>query len=66
MAAAALLPGAVLERLASEPAELSGVLHFALVLAAGTVAAAASVALTVAGARRGDGAPSCSGPRSRR
>lgn len=54
-AAAALLPGAVLERLGSEPVALSGGLHFALVLAAGLVAAVASVALTVAGVRRGDG-----------
>jgi putative nucleotidyltransferase with HDIG domain len=54
-AAAALLPGAVLERLGSEPVEFSAVLHFACVLAAGLVAAAASAALTVVGVRRGDG-----------
>ena len=55
LAAAAILPAAVAEGFGSRPVALSADGHFGLVLAGGLVAAAASIGLTVAGARRGDG-----------
>src|SRR3954464_1518085 len=55
LAAAALLPGAVLETFGSSSVAVSGAGHFALVGVAPAIAAVASIGLTVAGVRRRDG-----------
>jgi len=55
LAAAALLPGAVLETFGSSSVAVSGAGHFALVGVAAVIAAVASIGLTVAGVRRRDG-----------
>jgi putative nucleotidyltransferase with HDIG domain len=55
LAASATLPAAAVEGFATTPAGLSGVAHFWLALAGGSMAAAASVALTLVGVRRRDG-----------
>jgi putative nucleotidyltransferase with HDIG domain len=55
LAAAAILPGAVLEAFGSSSAAVSGRGHFALVGVAALVAAFASAGLTAAGVRRRDG-----------
>jgi putative nucleotidyltransferase with HDIG domain len=55
LAAAALLPGAVLEAFGSNSVAVSGAGHFALVGIAAVVAAVASIGLTAAGVRRRDG-----------
>jgi putative nucleotidyltransferase with HDIG domain len=55
LAAAATLPGAIIERFDSHPVTVGAAGHFVLVGAGGLVAAAASIALTVVGVRRGDG-----------
>jgi putative nucleotidyltransferase with HDIG domain len=55
LAAAALLPGAVLEAFGSGAVAVGGLGHFALVGAVALVAAVASAGLTVAGVRRRDG-----------
>jgi putative nucleotidyltransferase with HDIG domain len=55
LAAAATLPGAIMERFAAHPVTIGAGGHFVLVVAGGVVAAAASVALTVVGVQRGDG-----------
>ena len=55
LAAAATLPGAVMERFAAHPVTIGAGGHFALVAAGGLVAAAASIALTVVGVQRADG-----------
>jgi hypothetical protein len=55
LAAAALVPGAVLERFGEEPVSWGGTAHLVLVMGAGLLAAAASVALTAGGVRARDG-----------
>src|SRR4051812_19896348 len=55
LAAAALLPGAVLEAFGSSAVAVGGLGHFALVGAVALVAAIASAGLTAAGVRRRDG-----------
>jgi hypothetical protein len=55
LAAAAILPGAMLEAFGSSTVPISGNGHFALVTTAALVAALASTGLTAAGVRRRDG-----------
>src|SRR4051794_19096199 len=55
LAAAAVLPGAMLEAFGSSTVAVSGRGHFALVGVAAVVAALASIGLTAAGVRRRDG-----------
>jgi hypothetical protein len=55
VAALATIPGAVVERTASVPLHPLPTVHFGLVAGAALAAAIASVALSSAGARLGDG-----------
>jgi HD-GYP domain-containing protein (c-di-GMP phosphodiesterase class II) len=55
IAASALLPGAVLHFFGSEEVYPPSWVHFSFIAVAATIAAGAAVALTRAGARRGDG-----------
>ena len=55
IAASAVLPAAVLHFFGSEDVYPPSWVHFTFVAGAATVAASAAIALTVAGARRGDG-----------
>ncbi len=55
VAASASLPAAILHFFGSETVQVEGWIHFAFIAAGAGTAAAAALALTVVGARRGDG-----------
>jgi putative nucleotidyltransferase with HDIG domain len=55
LGACAVVPAAVIHFLGEEPARIPSGVHFLPIVVAAGLAAAASVALTVGGARRGDG-----------
>jgi HD-GYP domain-containing protein (c-di-GMP phosphodiesterase class II) len=55
VAASATLPGAILHFFGGNEVQIEGWVHFWVLAAASLIAAAAAIALTVVGARRGDG-----------